>query len=160
MSCYVLSKVSGRGKTYLAGALALLLCAGVTVVAVRAANGDKSDQGGKKVDQRVYELRTYYAAAGKMEALHSRFRDHTLKLFDKHGLRVEGFWKPIDEKAADEKLVYLLSFPSKDAAAKSWKDFQDDPDWKAAKAESEKDGKLVDKVESVYLTSTDYAPVK
>ena len=160
MSCCAMSKWGGGWMSYLAGTLALVLCAGTAVMVVRAANGDKDDKGEKKVDQRVYELRTYYAADGKMEALHSRFRDHTLKLFDKHGLKVEGFWKPIDDKAAGEKLIYLLSFPSKDAAATSWKEFQDDPDWKAAKAESEKDGKLVDKVESVYLTSTDYAPMK
>ena len=160
MSCCVLSKRGGWTAWLvgvLAGVVVLALCTRAAVLALSASAADKGD---KSVDQRVYELRTYYAADGKMEALHARFRDHTLKLFDKHGLKVEGFWKPIDDKAAGEKLIYLLSFPSKDAAAKSWKEFQDDPDWKAAKAESEKDGKLVDKVESVYLTSTDYAPMK
>jgi NIPSNAP len=160
MSCCAFSKIGGGWMSFLAGAAALALCAGVTAVVVQTANADKAEKGEKKVEQRIYELRTYYAASGKMEALHARFRDHTLKLFDKHGLKVEGFWTPIDEKAASEKLIYLLSFPSKDAADKSWKGFQDDPDWKQAKAESEKDGKLVDKVDSVYLASTDYAPMK
>ena len=158
MACCVFSKAAGGWMRYLAGALALALCAGVAVVAVCAANGDKGD---KKVDTRVYELRTYTAAPGKIEALHARFRDHTLKIFEKHGMKVEGFWKPLDEKAAGEKLVYLLSFPSKEAADKSWKEFQADPEWQKVREESEKDGKLLAKPpESVFLVSTDYAPTK
>src|SRR5438132_7907392 len=101
---------------------------------------------GKK--SRVFELRTYHAAPGKMTALHARFRDHTCKLFEKHGITIIGFWSPTDPKEAEVKMVYILAYPSKEAREKSWKDFQDDPDWKKAKAESEKDGKLVDKVES------------
>ena len=127
----------------------------MTAFVVRAASTDKGD---KPVEQRVYELRTYHVAPGKVEALHARFRDHTLKIFEKHGLKVEGFWKPLDEKAADEKLVYLLSFPSKDAADKAWKEFRDDPDWMKAKAESEKDGTLVTKVDSVFLTADRLRP--
>ena len=143
---------------YLVGALALALCAGIAALAVHAADGDKGD---KKVDTRVYELRTYTAAPGKIEALHARFRDHTLKIFEKHGMKVEGFWKPLDEQAAAEKLVYLLSFPSKEAADKSWKEFQADPEWQKVREESEKDGKLLaHPPESVFLVSTDYAPTK
>jgi hypothetical protein len=95
-----------------------------------------------------------------MEALHARFRNHTNKLFVKHGMTLIGFWSPTDSEQAKQKMVYILAFPSREAAAKSWKAFQDDPDWKAAKAASEKDGKLVDKVESVYLNPTDYSPLK
>src|SRR5665213_3521817 len=151
MSCCVFSQaISGR-KGFLVGVLVLALGAGITAIAVRAANADKGD---KKVDTRVYELRTYYAAPGKMEALHARFRNYTLKFFEKHGLKVEGFWKPLDEKAQSEKLVYLLSFPSKAAADQSWKEFREDPDWIKARDESEKDGKLLIKPpESVYLIS-------
>lgn len=109
-------------------------------------------------DTRVYELRTYYAAPGKMADLHARFRDHTCKLFEKHGMKIEGFWSPMDEKQAAQKMIYLLSFPSKDAAAKCWKDFGADPDWKTARNASEKNGKLVTKLESVYMQSTDYSP--
>jgi hypothetical protein len=116
--------------------------------------------GDKKVDTRVFEMRTYYAFPGKMTALHARFRDHTCKLFQKHGMTLIGFWSPIDAKTAQQKMVYILAFPSKEAADKSWKAFQDDPDWKAAKAASEKDGKLVEKVESVFLNPTDYSPLK
>jgi hypothetical protein len=113
-----------------------------------------------KADERVFELRTYTAAPGKMEALHARFRDHTCKLFEKHGMAVIGFWNPTDPKNAEQKLVYILAFPSKQAADKSWKAFRADPAWKAAKEASEKDGKLVEQVESVYLKPTDYSPLK
>jgi NIPSNAP len=160
MACCVLSKMGGGWMRCAAGVLALAACAGVTAVVIRAASADKPEKGDKAVDQRVYELRTYHIAPGKAEALHARFRDHTLKIFEKHGLKVEGFWKPIDDKAAEETLVYLLSFPSKDAADKAWKDFRDDPEWMKVKADSEKDGSLVTKVDSVYLTPTDYAPTK
>ena len=157
MACCMFSRMGGGWMRYLAGALALALCAGVAAVMVRAANADKGDA---KVDQRVYELRTYHIAPGKAEALHARFRDHTLKLFDKHGMRVEGFWKPLDDKAAEETLVYILSYPSKDAADKAWQEFRDDPEWMQVKADSEKDGALVTSVDSVFLVPTDYTPSK
>jgi len=117
-------------------------------------------QGGKKVDTRVFELRTYYANPGKMDALNARFRDHTNKLFVKHGMTLIGYWNPIDSKQAQEKLIYILAYPSKEAADKSWKDFMKDPDWNAARAKSEENGKLVAKVESVYMNPTDYSPIK
>ena len=119
-----------------------------------------ADQGEKKADARVFEMRTYYAAPGKMEALHARFRDHTCKLFEKHGMTIVGFWSPSDPKEAEKKMVYLLAFPSREAANKAWAGFRDDPAWKAARDASEKEGKLVDKVESVFLTATDYSPIK
>src|SRR5436190_16708613 len=116
--------------------IALIVIAGLVVVGLSAT---REAQGGKKVDTRVFELRTYYANPGKMEALHARFRDHTNKLFEKHGLTIIGFWSPIDPKEAQEKLIYILAFPSREAAKQSWAAFQADPDWKAAKAASEKD---------------------
>ncbi len=118
------------------------------------------DQGEKRANARVFELRTYTAAPGKMEALNARFRDHTCKLFEKHGMTNIGYWHPADSKDADQKLVYILAFPSREAASKSWNAFRADPDWKAAQAASEKDGKLVVNVESVYLKPTDYSPLK
>jgi hypothetical protein len=113
-----------------------------------------------KVAQRVFEMRTYYAHPGKMPALHARFRDHTTKLFKKHGMEIVGFWSPIDPKQAEEVMVYVLAYPSKAAADAAWKAFRADPDWLAAKEASEKDGPLVQKVESVFLNPTDYSPVK
>ena len=117
-------------------------------------------QGGKNVTTRVFEMRTYYAHPGKMQALHARFRDHTCKLFEKHGMTLIGFWSPIDQKQADEKMVYILAYPSKAAADKAWKDFRDDPAWKKAREASEVNGPLVAKVESVYLNPTDYSAIK
>jgi len=114
----------------------------------------------KPGEARVFEMRTYYANPGKMQALHARFRDHTCKLFEKHGMSIIGFWSPIEKDKAEQLLVYILAFPSKEAADKSWKAFRDDPDWKKAKADSEKDGVLVNKVESVYLNPTDYSKLK
>ncbi len=112
-------------------------------------------------DSRCFEMRTYYAAPGKLEALNARFRDHTCALFKKHGMEIVGFWIPTDtEKGADNTLVYVLAHKSREAAKKSWADFSNDPDWKKARSESEINGKLVDKVESVYLAATDYSPVK
>ena len=110
---------------------------------------------------RVFELRTYYTHPGKLDALNARFRDHTCGLFKKHGMGLVGFWTPIDEKDGKaDKLVYLLAYPSRDAAKASWKAFQDDPEWKKARAESEKAGPIVKKVESVYLDPTDYSAIK
>lgn len=117
-------------------------------------------QGGKKVDSRVFEMRTYYTNPGKMEALHARFRDHTNKLFVKHGMTIIGFWNPADPAEAEKTLIYILAYPSKEAREKSWKAFREDPDWTKAREASEKDGKLVNKVDSVYLNPTDYSPIR
>jgi NIPSNAP len=111
-------------------------------------------------EARVYEMRTYHAAPGKLDALHARFRDHTCKLFEKHGMTLIGFWSPLDKKESEEVMVYLLAYPSKDAADKAWKAFLEDPEWLKAKAASEKDGPLVKKVERKYLTPTDYSKLK
>jgi NIPSNAP len=128
--------------------------------ASRAADEKKEKADAKKADSRVFELRTYYAAPGKLKALEARFRDHTIKLFEKHGMTVVGFWTELKPKEGEEKLIYILAYPSKDAADKSWKDFGGDSDWKKVKEESEKDGKLVNKLESVYMNPTDYSPLK
>jgi hypothetical protein len=105
-------------------------------------------------------MRTYHAAPGKMKALHARFRDHTCALFKKHGMTLVGFWSPTDPREAEKTMVYILAYPNKAAADKSWAAFVADPAWKKAKADSEVDGKLVDKAESVYLNPTDYSPMK
>ena len=109
---------------------------------------------------RIFELRTYHANPGKMKALHARFRDHTCKIFAKHGMTMIGFWSPIDKEESEELLVYMLAFPSKEAADKAWDAFRKDPDWIKAKAESEKDGPLVNKVDRMFLTPTDYSKLK
>jgi NIPSNAP len=110
---------------------------------------------------RVFELRTYYTNEGKLNDLHTRFRDHTCALLKKHGAELVGFWTPLDEKdGKGEKLVYLVAFPSRDAAKKTWAEFQADPEWQKVYKESHKDGVLVKRVESVYLEPTDYSEMK
>lgn len=112
-------------------------------------------------DSRCFEIRTYVAAPGKLEELHARFRNHTMKLFKKHGMEVVGFWGPTDkEKGSENTLVYVMVFPSREARDKAWRAFASDPEWQKARAESEKNGKLTDKVESVILGATDYSPIK
>ena len=112
-------------------------------------------------DSRCFELRTYYAAPGKLEELHARFRNHTLKLFKKHGLEVVGFWGPTDkEKGSENTLVYILAFPNRDARDKAWAAFRSDPEWQAVAKESEKNGKLTEKIDSLIMMATDYSPVK
>src|SRR5258706_1057777 len=117
-------------------------------------------QGDKKVETRIFELRTYTATPGKIDALHARFRDHTSGLFKKHHMTIIGFWSPTDAPQSNRQLVYLLAFPSQEAAEKSWEEFQADPEWKAVKQTSEKGGKLVEKIESIYLKPTDYSALK
>jgi hypothetical protein len=107
-------------------------------------------------DMRVFEMRTYYAAPDKLDALNARFRDHTAKLFEKHGMTNIGYWVPLENP--ERKLIYLLAYPSREAREKAWQAFLDDPDWKRAKEASEVDGKLVEKVDIKFLTATDYSP--
>jgi hypothetical protein len=110
---------------------------------------------------RVFELRTYTASPGKLDALNARFRDHTIAIFKKHGMEVVGFWEPLDKEAgAGEKLIYMLAHPSRAAAEASWKAFHDDPEWIKVKADSEKGGSLTTKIESVFLAGSDYSPLK
>jgi len=107
-------------------------------------------------DTRCYEMRTYYAAEGKLDDLNARFRDHTCRLFAKHGIVNIGYWMPMENP--DRKLIYLLAYPSREARETSWKAFGADPDWKTAMKASEANGRLVSKVESVFLSATDYSP--
>jgi hypothetical protein len=107
-------------------------------------------------DARVYEMRVYYAAEGKLDALNARFRDHTVKLFEKHGITNVVYLMPIENP--DRKLIYFLSYPSREAREASWKAFAADPAWQAARKASEVDGKLLTKVEAAFMQATDYSP--
>jgi hypothetical protein len=124
-----------------------------------------AQSGGNSVakDSRVFEMRTYYAAPGKLEDLQARFRNHTTKLFEKHGMTNIGYWVPVDEKTGQPSgntLVYILAYPGLEARQKSWDGFRNDPAWTAARTESEKNGKLIEKIDSVFLKPTDYSPMK
>ena len=106
----------------------------------------------------VYELRIYHAAPGKLSDLLARFRDHTIKIFDRHGIKSVAYWTPLDEPEKSNTLIYILRHPSREAAAVNWKSFQDDPEWKRVKEESEANGKLQEKIDSTYLALTDFSP--
>jgi hypothetical protein len=110
--------------------------------------------------KRVFEIRTYTAQEGKLDALNARFRDHTIPIFEKHGMKNVGYWVPQDAPLKQKTLIYLLAHPSREAAAKNWEAFRNDPDWQKARAESEAKGPLVSKVESIFVEATDYSPMK
>ena len=144
-------------KTILAS---LLICVS-TVVSFAAETNAVPVSPSIAKESRCFELRTYFAAPGKIEALNARFRDHTCALFKKHGMEIVGFWVPTDqEQGAENKLVYMLIHQSREAAKQSWKDFGNNPEWQKARTESEVNGKLTEKVESVFLSATDYSPLK
>lgn len=106
----------------------------------------------------VFELRTYTVHDGKLDALNSRFRDHTVKLFRKHGMESVGYWVPADEPTASNTLIYVLRHSSREAARKSWAAFIADPEWKQVYQASREQGPIVKKVESVFMEATDYSP--
>jgi hypothetical protein len=109
---------------------------------------------------RVFELRTYTAPEGKLSDLHKRFRDHTMRIFQKHGMTNIGYWQPQDEPRAANTLIYIVSHASREAAAANWKAFGADPEWKKVSAESQVNGRIVEKVDSVFMNATDYSPIK
>ena len=108
----------------------------------------------------VYELRTYTAADGKLDALKARFKDHTIRIFKKHGMESIGYWVPEDPALSKNTLIYILKHPSREDGEKHWMDFQNDPEWKKVSAESEANGKLVLKVERVWLDPTEFSGLK
>jgi len=110
---------------------------------------------------KVFEIRTYHTFPGRLDALHKRFREHTMKIFEKHGMTNVGYWVPQDSPAHESTLIYVISHASREAAKANWAAFTADPEWKAVSAASEADGgKIVEKVESVFVDATDYSPMK
>ncbi len=106
----------------------------------------------------VYELRIYHVAAGKLDELLARFRDHTITIFKRHGMESIAYWTPTDEPLKGKTLFYILKHPSREAAIANWAAFRDDPEWKQVSAASEVNGKLVEKVESTFLKPTEFSP--
>lgn len=106
----------------------------------------------------IYELRTYWAAPGKIENLHRRFRELTLRIFERHHMEVVGFWTPCCATPESGDLVYILRFNNEEDKKAAWEAFQNDSEWIEGKAASEKDGKLVDHLTSQLLSLTDYSP--
>jgi NIPSNAP len=106
----------------------------------------------------VYQLRIYHTFEGRLPALLKRFREHAGVLFVRHGMTPVAYWVATDEPMKGRTLYYILKFPSREAAVQAWKAFGEDPEWLRVETESEVDGKIIDKVESTYLESTDFSP--
>jgi hypothetical protein len=131
------------------------LCGGLAVLGVTMVVGQSIAQ----APHHVYELRTYTAPAGKLDALEARFRDHTEAIFKRHDLKAIGYWIPEDNK--DNHFIYIVEHKSKEDAAKNWAAFQADEEWKKVRAESEAGGPLTTKApESVYMDPTDFSRLK
>ena len=141
-----------KSRILLALSLLSILCAATFLL--QPGSKVSADEGLKA---RVFEMRTYTTAEGRLSVLHKRFREHTNYLFVKHGMTLIGYWTPTDKP---ETLVYILAYPDMDARKKSWKGFMGDEAWKKAWADSKKDGPVVTKVESQFLNPTDYSPIR
>jgi hypothetical protein len=135
----------------------VVLASGFAVVIVKTA---RTQSAAPPVTTRVFEIRTYTAKEGKLDALSARFRDHTIKLFEKHGIESIGYWIPADEPRSKNTLIYIVAHPSREVAKQHWDEFQADPEWQKVKAESEANSKLVTKIESVFVDPTDYSPLR
>lgn len=109
---------------------------------------------------RVFELRTYTAPEGKLGELHARFRNHTTALFERHGITNVAYWVPQDAPLSANTLVYMIAYPNRDEAKKRWAAFQADPEWQKVRTESQVNGSLTSKIESVFLDPLDFSPMK
>ena len=109
---------------------------------------------------KVFEIRTYHTFPGRLDALHKRFREHTMKMFEKHGMSNIGYWVPQDSPASGNTLIYVISHQSREAARANWAAFVADPEWKKISEASQVDGKIVERIESVFMDATDYSPIK
>ena len=109
---------------------------------------------------KVFELRTYTAPDGKLPNLQARFRDHTIRIFNKHNMKSVLYLAPQDAPDSANTLIYVLEHPSRDAAKKAWTDFQADPEWQKVSTDSQVNGRIVSKVVSVFMDATDYSPIK
>jgi hypothetical protein len=132
-----------------------IMC-GVVGIAAYSAGHSRGEE--KKAAPRLYELRIYTTHPGRLPALHKRFHEHTMKLFEKHGMDNMMYWVPTDEKLKDNTLIYILSHAGQEAADKSWKAFLNDPEWLKVKEDSERDGPIVAKVDKRYMVLTEYSP--
>jgi hypothetical protein len=130
--------------------LAAGLVLGAALCRVRAADAPPT---------RVFEIRTYHCLPGRLEALHRRFREHTMKVFEKHGMTNVAYWTFEDSPAKENTLIYVISHASREQAKKNWAEFNADPQWQTIAEDSQKDGKIVETVESVFVDATDYSPL-
>lgn len=136
---------------------------GVTIFALGLISGNYYQLAGVAKAQssdRVFELRTYTTLPGRLDALHTRFADHTIVLFERHGMTNVGYFSPQDSPLADNTLIYILAHDSREAAAASWAAFGADPEWQRVAEESQRDGRIVEKVERIYLGATAYSQMR
>ncbi len=113
----------------------------------------------RAADARVYELRIYTVLPGRLPALHKRFAEHTMAIFERHGMRNEMYWVPLDSARRDNTLIYVISHESREAADRNWQAFASDPEWIVARDASEADGKILAKApERTFMTRTEYSP--
>ena len=116
--------------------------------------------GRAQTQQRVFEIRTYTCFPGRLPALEARFRDHTIDIFNRHGMTSIGYWIPQDAPRSQDTLIYILAHPSREAAKQHWDEFRNDPEWKKVQADSEASGKIVSHVDSVYADPADFSPIR
>jgi hypothetical protein len=139
---------------------AITLCAFALVFAAGFIARDLIPVAEAQAGAKVFELRTYTSPPGKLQDLHARFRDHTRRIFEKHGMTNVAYFAPTEDPLAQNTLIYLIAHPSREAAKASWAAFGADPEWRKVAADSQVNGRIVEKVESVFLTATDYSPLK
>jgi len=132
----------------------------ISPLAIAPARGEAQAQSPATAPTAVYELRTYTTNEGKLPALEARFRDHTMKIFERHGIHNIGYWIPQDSPKAANTLIYIVAHASREAAARNWDAFRQDPEWQQVAAASEANGKLLVGIESVYMDATDFSPLK
>ena len=144
-----------KRTSLIVGAATAIFAAGFSLGSVMQNAAVAHAQAGK-----VYELRTYTAPEGKLGDLHARFRNHTTRIFDKHGMKSVAYFSPQDAPLSQNTLIYILEHPSRDEAKKHWAEFSADPEWQKVKSESEAAGRIVAKAESVFMNPTDYSPIK
>jgi len=145
--------------------LLLIVTSGLIVSSVLYNNDSKTEADRASDDTvieetRIYEMRTYTTNEGKMDALHQRFEDHTLRLFEKHGMTNIGYWVPEDPDLAENTLIFIIAHENAEAAEKNWDEFRQDPEWQQAYEESHADGPIVKEAQSVFMTGTPYSAMK
>jgi hypothetical protein len=133
------------------------LLQGIGAGAILAALAD-ANANAQTTPSTVFELRVYHTYEGKLDSLLARFRDHTIAIFQRHGIESVAYWTPLDDPLKDRTLFYILRHPSREAATANWAAFHDDPEWKQVSAASEANGKLVEKTESTFLQLTAFSP--
>lgn len=136
----------------LAATLSLAALAGINTASLAAQQPQPAAAAGP-----VFEVRTYIASAGKFDDLQARFRDHTIRIFERHGMKSIAYWIPLDQR---NTLVYIIQHESREAAARNWKAFGSDPEWVKIAAASNANGNLVARVDTYFATAADYSPIK